>query len=330
MSTRYVWERFDVKTEQIPESNGITQYNTTINLANIYCAVAASECYYDSSEKRYKLSGDLFWITSQGFRLNGREYPYLAFISTNTQAASISALQVFQNTGQSSSQEDLYWYMVTGTASGGSVAATLYMVLESAFSTSSPAIYRQAFTKMEVVDYPQKGSTSKGKISSSRSNAYPINASSGSTWYEYLGSDSIDPSQIGYSTESPIPGKSLVIQVTAGYNTYGGTISYQYSYRLNGGPWINLGSLTTNTSIKLTVPENAETVQARVIASDNLGFSSTTYVMGEVLTVRRIQAYNRVNGAARQVEKMYVNIGGKAREVIAGYARVNGSAKKMF
>lgn len=125
-----------------------------------------------------------------------------------------------------------------------------------------------------------------GYVSGKTSSTYPSNAVSGSYWYVYKGSDCIDPTAVGYSTTTPKGGSSITVNVTARSNTYGGTISYQYQYSTNGGStYTNSGSETTATSKSITIPSGVTQFCARVVASDNYGFTSTTYVTGANLTV---------------------------------------------
>ena len=132
--------------------------------------------------------------------------------------------------------------------------------------------------------------TAKGSLigysSSTSSSAYPSDGISGSYWYVYKGSDVIDPTAVGYSTTTPTGGNAITVKVTARSNTYGGTIYYQYQYSTDGGStWTNSGSKTTATSKSITVPSGVTQFRARVVASDNYGFTSTTYVTGANLTV---------------------------------------------
>lgn len=104
-------------------------------------------------------------------------------------------------------------------------------------------------------------------------------------WYVYLGSDNIDPTAVGYSTTSPKGGNAITIKVTARSNTYGGTISYQYEYSLDGGSTWELLKTTTATSASYTIPKGTTQFRARVQARDNMGFTSADWVYGAQLTV---------------------------------------------
>lgn len=329
MSKRYVWDIYDVATIKQPESGLTSARDIQVSTSPKYNAVAATGYEYDSAKGLYKLVGDLYWFDVSIVYINARQYPYIAFIGSDTNQGAAYTNEFFYNSYQESSDEDLLWWFYTVSSGGGYKSFELYAVPDSQRPSGRPSNYRN-YSIYRIVDIEQKGENKQGVVSAANSNKYPSNGKYNGLWYEYLGSDSIDPSRVDYSTDSPSPGKTISILVVPAVQTYGGTISYQYSYQINNDAWRELGPKTTDISISLKVPENAETLRARVIASDNLGFSSSTYVVGDVLTVRRMQAYSRINGTAKQIEKMYVNIGGKAREVIAGYARVNGMVRKLF
>lgn len=124
-----------------------------------------------------------------------------------------------------------------------------------------------------------------GYVSNSSQSAYPSDAISGSYWYTYQGSDSIDATAVSYNNQSPMGGQSITINVTPRANTYGGTIQYTYQVRLSGGSWTTIASKTTATSRQYTIPAGTTSFAARVVANDTWGFSSSTYTTGSTLTV---------------------------------------------
>lgn len=129
-----------------------------------------------------------------------------------------------------------------------------------------------------------KGSLT-GTASNGNSSAYPQNGGSGSSWYVYQGSDSIDATAVGYSNQSPMGGQSITINVTPATPTYGGTIQYTYQVQLSGGSWTTIATKTTATSQQYTIPAGTTSFAARVVANDTWGFSSSTYTTGSTLTV---------------------------------------------
>ena len=139
--------------------------------------------------------------------------------------------------------------------------------------------------------------TKLSDVSSPNSGAYPQNGVSGSNWYEYEGSDNIDPSSVSIPADI-MPSQQITITVTPGTgNVYGGTVSYQYQVRLNGGAWQTVAT-TTATTQGYTVPAGTQSIQARVVASDNMGFTSDTYVASAAVTVVGAPASITVPGAA--------------------------------
>lgn len=167
-------------------------------------------------------------------------------------------------------------------------------------------------------------------ISSVSSSAYPSNGTQGNYWYEYKGSDTIDPTTVSYSTRDLYPNEPVTITVTPRTPIYGGTVYYQYQYSVNGTTWTNIGNKTTATSKTITIPEGAERFQARVQASDGWGFTSTTYVTGGNLPVSQIKAYATVSEKLRAGAKLYATVGGKTRQIQKGYATVGGKIRKLF
>ncbi len=150
-------------------------------------------------------------------------------------------------------------------------------------------------------------------------------------WRDYKGSDTIDPLSVTYRENTLYKGEPVSVQIEARTPTYGGTISYQYQYSVDGGKtWTNAGSKTTETSQEITVPAEAKQFQARVLASDNYGFTSTTYVYGPASGVSQLKAYGGRDGKARSVLKMYGGVNGKARTVVKGYIGIGRKARKFL
>ncbi len=146
----------------------------------------------------------------------------------------------------------------------------------------------------------------------------------------YKGSDTIDPTTVTYSKAELYPGDAVEIRVSARTPTYGGTVYYQYQYTLDGKTWTNLGSKTTSTTATVTIPEGVERFQARVLASDGWGFTSTTYVTGPSLGVSQMKAYGTVAGVVTPLAKGWCIVGGKVRSLSKGYVAVAGVWKKLF
>ncbi len=149
--------------------------------------------------------------------------------------------------------------------------------------------YSRGFSAGKFGDTEWGTITEKGesavKTSGPSQSTYPADGVSGSYWYTYLGSDSIDPASVSYPS-SPKSGTPIKITVNKGKgNQYGGTISYQYEVSLDGGnSWSQLG-LTTALTMDYTIPKGSPSFRARVQARDNMGFTSSTWIYGPQVTV---------------------------------------------
>lgn len=123
-----------------------------------------------------------------------------------------------------------------------------------------------------------------GYLASSNRNEYPSNDYTGSYWYYYQGSDSIDAASVSLP-DNIEGGQSCNITITPSSNKkYSGTVTYSVYYRYNGGTW-NYLSATTSTNIMLSIPKGTNTVQVRVQAKDDIGFTSTDYTTSETKNV---------------------------------------------
>lgn len=103
------------------------------------------------------------------------------------------------------------------------------------------------------VDAVWGAGASLGPVSGTSQSSYPSDGVQGSYWYTYQGSDNIDPTAVTYPG-GPKSGVPITITVTPRANTYGGTISYQYEYTLDGGNVWNQLALTTAASRQYTIP----------------------------------------------------------------------------
>ena len=138
-------------------------------------------------------------------------------------------------------------------------------------------------TTQEQYTYYVRGSLT-GYVTSSNSGQYPNDDYTGSNWYVKLGSDSIDAKSV--TIPSQIDGGTMInISIEPATNILGNTtISYVIQYRFNDGTWTTL-TTTTTTQYTLSVPMDTQTVQVRVQAKDNLGFTSTDYTTSETVSV---------------------------------------------
>ena len=173
---------------------------------------------------------------------------------------------------------------MTGDYSVGYFPSVFIGVSPTSYSHNGSTFYRNYISSTVV-----QGDTDYGPVASASSGDYPNNGSSGGNWYVYRGSDVIDPSSVTIPA-SIQGGTSIDITVTPSTGKkYGGTVSYTYQYRLNGGGWQALSWPTTATTQRLTVPKGTTSVQVQVRAQDNLGFTSSTWVASASVEVTNNQ-----------------------------------------
>ena len=149
---------------------------------------------------------------------------------------------------------------------------------------SGSSVYDITSTRQQYQDYYYVKGSLIGYATSSNSNQYPNDSYTGSTWYTKLGSDSIDAKSVTIPSEIK-GGTNITISIEPATGLLGSTtISYVIQYRFNNGTWITL-TTTTTTQYTLSVPMDTQTVQVRVQAKDNAGFTSTDYTTSETVSV---------------------------------------------
>lgn len=276
MSTRYVWEKWNRVSNVVYDYNYTTErllgYSTDTQLSTLWGTLVLGNSF------RFSESNGNFIIESPrtvnfGFDNDGDTYNYRYASLTIRGGYGGNELLVDYPLLESPSSS----MRIIGDYNRYSDEQSLYVQLGSdgrKYSSYTTTAY-------------SKGSTSYGNATSSSSSAYPNNNYSGSYWYVLKGTDSIDPTAVTYP--SPLfRGQTVRVTVTPVSPTYGGTIRYKYEYTTNGSTWTVANSGTTATSVNITIPADATTFQARVTASDDTGFTSTTAITGTSLPVYNI------------------------------------------
>ncbi|WP_322201163.1 hypothetical protein [Acutalibacter intestini] len=291
-----------------------------------YWAAVGNEYSFDKNRGVFKLEGELRWLNYVYDKTAGAyQNLYLLIRNSASQTATPESGTILEYTGW---DNDDLWYLKPRTATQGRVPYTITVTPSGTWDGSA----NRSFVEHGYQAVYLSNGVSQGKASAASAGSYPQNSANaaGTVWYGYLGSDSIDPLGLSCSAQELRPGDTLTVSVEAATPAFGGEIYYQYSYRVNGGSWVNLGVKTTSASKILTVPANAESIQVRVLTSDGWGFTSADYVQGPVLKVVKMAAYAGVSGKARALGKLYVGVNGKAREITAAYVGVGGKARKIL
>lgn len=250
MSTRYVWNRYDDEYTLVRSS---IANNTILKIT----ASANREIHYtteDVTRPRYSSVSGEFTLRN-----------------VNT-----------KNLNDGDSQDCTYFYLTgeedTVYGDSGDSVNVRYYDSSSIRVSSSATLYRYRTQRAADYDDPQ------GSVSSASSGAYPTDGWRSPYWYEYQGADTIDPAAVSLPA-SIFGGDTVTATVTpSAGKVYGGTVTYTWQYRLDGGAWQSLASGTAATQ-QLTVPAGTNTVEVQVRANDDLGFTSSTWVSSGAVAV---------------------------------------------
>lgn len=252
MSIRHVWGRYknSYTYEEKSSLGRITSISSTTGTAYSSYTQSASTGKYSGTGS----SKSIFTNST----VNANQYPYL-FISSEPGVMYVGDYPGLCNWISDSYRGDIQLFTVGNYPSSIGIDKYWY----------------------EAV--PEKGSL-QGYVSSKSSSVYPQDGVSGSYWYDYQGSDNIDPSACSIPS-TILGGKEIQINVTPGTGkVYESTVSYLYQVKLGDAEWTTIAT-TSATSQKYTVPYGTSTFQVRVRAQDNLGFTSTDYVTSSSVTV---------------------------------------------
>ena len=251
MSTRYVWNRYDDCYELTRSSlaNGtVLQIVASANREIHYTTEKVTRPRYSSVSGKFALRD----VSTQNLNDGDHQdctYFYLTDDEDNVYGDSGDSVNVRYNDGRSVS-----------------------------VSCSTATLYRYRTQRAADYDDPQ------GSVSSASSGAYPTNGWRSPYWYVYQGADTIDPAAVTLPA-SIMGGDTVTVTVTpSAGKVYGGTVTYTWQYRLDGGAWQSLGS-GAGTTQSLTVPAGTGTVEVQVRAADDLGFTSSTWVSSGAVSV---------------------------------------------
>lgn len=324
MSERYVWDKYGTKTQINESIRSATSGELYINSSSRRLRFRVATSYTVNSDGSISLQGaktvELPSYTGGTVQRSYEpvsSYPYCAIYDVNSKAYNVPPILYCGNVGIA------YWefkYMGDGY--------TMYVGLVD--STTS-AVNNYDVLAITPTQQTVSSGVRVGQASSAEPGTYPNGGVSGSNWYVFKGSDSIDPLGVGYSADRLEKGKPVTVEINAPGNTLGGTVSYQYQYSIDGGKsWTSAGNATTGIKKEITIPENAEQFMARVRAQDDIGFVSNDYVSGPNLTVRTMRLWAGVDGKARQGKELPVGIDSKARPAVHAWVGDGGGKARRF
>lgn len=258
-STRYVWGQYTITQEY---------YNTTIYQGQLTPG---------SGSYRWDLvsSNNYQWVMGSGFNIS-QSSGRLSITGARTYTGGQGMAKVNYGEGYIEKSSSLiiygtewigrnYWFQ-----EGFCIEADSWGEITAVPHTS------QAY-------YNVRGSL-LGYVSSADSGAYPQDSTRNNLWYTYQGSDSIDPDGVVLPQDVE-GGTSIYVTITpSSSQIYDITTSYKCQYRLNGGEWTDYTTIF-NTQFSLAIPLGTKTIQVRVQAKDNGGFTSDTWVESETKEV---------------------------------------------
>ena len=262
MSTRYVWNRYEIETSYISQriyDNSVENTQKIIFCGSEPSIDEDSGLYIPSGARREVSQSEFYALDSYGIATN--MYPYAVLCQSSTGIGG-------DRYCEADVKESNYEYRVESNK----------LVYSSRAAGATEILYT---FRIQITQ--EKGSL-LGSVSGTSQSIYPDDGVQGSYWYTYQGSDNIDPASA--SIPSTINGGTAInITVTPGTGkVYGGTVSYIYQVSLAGGAWTTIAT-TTATSRSYTVPYGTASIQVRVRAQDNIGFTSSTYVTSSSVTV---------------------------------------------
>lgn len=257
MSIRYVWQKYNVD-KVVVETSGDKEYSYGFSMSQ-----GSSAGVNITTSQNVEVVGDSVKFTSSKSvqRIDSSDIglqqsmPYGHYIGLGPRLMNVSDVRGIIKSGSQLT-------VTTGSNGYG---------------------YAKITNCRDVAGQTQKGQF-QGYVSNPNSSAYPQDGVSGANWYDYQGSDNIDPTACSIPS-TIMGGTQIQITVTPGTGkVYEGTVSYLYQVKLGDADWTTIAT-TTATSKNYTVPYGTTTFQVRVRAQDNLGFTSTDYVTSSSVTV---------------------------------------------
>lgn len=248
MSTRYVWEEWEVNPIIEKDSNsqpvvGDLDY------------VSATTDYQNS------ISG-YWWFLKKPFLI---QMPLNRPYTTDTDIWFVTD----DLDGAAHAGHPYAWYVKAG--------GTIKRVEESHGSITDIVI--KGSENWQVTGY-ERGDKKTDTLSTNNSNRYPKDGYKNGYWYIYKGADTIDPAAVSYDASTVVAGEIVTVTISpSSGNKYGGTITYSVETNTDEAGWEPYIE-TTATTFTFTIPEDAVSWRVRVKVRDNMGFSSSTYVYG--------------------------------------------------
>ena len=258
MANRFVWQKYSIDVEYNEE----TVYDTYFTIvSSSHSVIACSAIDKDESNGTVSPSGDTVTLHGSG---------------GGSSAGTIDYPFVVPNQGSTT------YYCDSGIGSRRTWRAS-YTNSGVRLTVRNNSGSDVGCDRITIVPTQTKGA-SQGYASSATDGQYPSDGVSGNSWYTKQGQDNIDASAVSIPS-TIMGGTQITITVTPGSGkVYAGTVSYIYQVKLGSGSWTTIAT-TTATTRTYTVPYGTESIQVRVQAKDDIGFTSSDYATSSAVTV---------------------------------------------
>lgn len=292
MSTRYIWAKYtNEKRWYMGGGNSYSSVTIPVEGPNTYkysmvaCPnkpsfnASTGKVYYPYTDWEYS---NPMIILSESSSYGTDEFPYVFFIDKDERPSkgnTITNAEVYEYMYRK--YLHAYWYYFWQSSGSSNQKCELNCIAKNNASDTYDYYYyirSQGNFPDEFQEY----------VSNRRPSAYPnydLNSSDGYFYYAE-DQDIIDPSSVNLP-ESIRYNSDITISITpsrdAQTNSYG-NITYTYQYKFDNGSWTTIET-TSETSVELHIPSDKSSVQARVLAQDDIGFTSSTYVLSSTVSI---------------------------------------------
>lgn len=293
MSTRYIWAKYtNEKRWYMGGGNSYSNITIPVEGPNTYkysmiaCPnkpsfnASTGKVYYPYTDWDYS---NPMTIVSESSSYGTDDFPYVFFIDKDERPSKGNAItnaEIYEYMYRK--YIHAYWrYFWQTSYVGQDRKCELNCIAKNDASDT----YDYYYYVRSQGNYPDEFQEYVSNRSPSAYPNYDLNSSDGYFYYSE-DQDVIDPSSVNLP-ESIRYNSDITISITpssdAQTNSYG-NISYTYQYKFDDGSWTTI-STTSETSVELHIPSDKSSIQARVLAQDDIGFTSSTYVLSSTVSI---------------------------------------------
>ena len=281
MSTRYIWSYWSTTTQFSSTTTEVsTPYSVSSYSSNVKLVGLAGAMTLDSYTGMWEYSGVMtsdYQNNSMG-SIDTNDYPYCIICESDYIGDYIIVPDSTGGTGSIDISSNAILYFRRRYTNTDWHLGSKQLTCKN--SGDNYNIYKYNVSSRLVAD------DILGYASSANSSEYDTGYDGRYYWFTQSAQE-VDPTLTLPATAEGGDTISLTITRTQdAINNRYGTLYYTVEYSLAGGAWTTLADETSNQfSFNISIPEGTETVQARVLVSDNLGYTSNDYVYSNTTTV---------------------------------------------